>query len=945
MGHLSYKRFTSHIVILLSSMLLACGGGGSGGGGNSGSGNNGGGNSGGGASSLPAVASSTSVSSVPSSSGPSTTLTLGTPTTNPILIPPSATPTSVKFLSVVRGTYYPEKLILDEIDKDGNLILPGTIATLKDDGVLPDMYKGDQIYSGELLLSSVAPTERSYRVRADHKGTDVQSGVGRFWVSGCPARARQPDPSKAVLDTKSDSYIFANEVLVTLTDTVPQQLDDINELLKGAKGKVVGCIPALRQYLVELPDSSTAESLYTAIDILKSKPEQVAEVTPNALVLSPEKESATACDGQCQWYLERIRAPEAWAIAGGGDEQMGVGLIDFGVDCLLSDVKCVLGRGGDINYSNGINGRDHGTGVASLIGAQKELPDADPAKANQMVGVAWNTALHPYSFEQVGGSQYQMSQLITMSMSEANIRVINISAAVGIDQGKNIRNAMCSAIASGRLIVAAAGNASAARNCQWPEIYPAGYNTANPLDQCTNGADLAKGLLVVGSIDADNKLAEWEIPSDDPAKQKTTLCSNTLYVDLYAPGKNIFAASTDGSHYGTKNGTSFSAPLVAGAAAVLWAAKPTLTVSEVHDRLIASAAIYAKTAKQTRNQTQDPRMEGKHLLDLFAAVGGKDAVIPPKLIPEPFEFGTRNNAEQNAVVTSDSVTIKGIEAAVPVSIKGGFYSIDNAPFTSAAGTLEPNQTLRVQLTTADTPLVNREATVTLGTVSKTFQVATAAVALVPVSSFNFNDVANAALGSSVLSGILGITGLPAATAISIVGGEYSIEGGAFTSAKGTVNANQAIQLRVKAAEKPETKVTATVTIGNVSDTFSATTVPIDILPDAFTFTDAYSVEPATVLTSNVITLTGINTAATISVSGGEYSIDGGEYRTTAGSVVAGQTVQIRHRSASGFSSDSYTSVSIGNYSTSFHSRTVINPEDVKKFLLIMPAILHLTLYP
>ena len=133
------------------------------------------------------------------------------------------------------------------------------------------------------------------------------------------------------------------------------------------------------------------------------------------------------CDGlDCQWYLERIRAPQAWSIAGGGDAQVGVAVIDFGVDCNHPELDC----DGSVHAEDII---DHGTGVAGLIGSRNR-------EGSNMVGVAWNTALHPYSFIGRGGSQYKMSELITLSMAQDSVRVINISAATAIDPGNQIRD-------------------------------------------------------------------------------------------------------------------------------------------------------------------------------------------------------------------------------------------------------------------------------------------------------------------------------------------------------------------------------------------------------------------------------------------------------------------------------------------------------------------------
>ncbi len=839
-----------------------------------------------------------------------TTLILGAPTSNPIVIPPSPTGVPVKFLAVVRGTFYPEQLAMDEVDKSG-AIVQTNVLTLKDDGVDSDAFRGDRTYSGQLILNSVFSAEKMYRVHASHKGAEVTSGTGRFWVSGCPSVARPSNPARAVLDSQSGGYVFANEMLVTLADTVPPDLGEINAIMSDVQGQVVGCIPALRQYLVEIAGSTTSNALYSAIGTLKNNT-NVVDATPNALVLNMPEGDKVACDGlECQWYLDRIRAPQAWSLVGGGDEQASVAVIDFGVNCNNPELNC----NSSIVSEDTI---DHGTGVASLIGARK-------GDGTAMVGVAWNTELYPFSFIGSGGSQYKMSELITLSMARESIRVINISAATATDPGNQIRNAMCSAIDSGRLIIAAAGNASTANNCQLANVYPAFYNG---MGQCANGANLAKGLLVVGATDADNNLAQWE---------DNSLCSNTLYVDIFAPGKDIYAANATSGGYSAKNGTSFAAPLVAGSAAVLWAAQPSLTVAGIHDKLVASAATFSQTATGVRSKTMDARLEGKQLVDLYAAVGGKESQVNPDVAPEVFTIPNNNQADRNTEVKSAPIIVTGIDATVPIDINGGFYSIDNGPFTSAAGTVGPNQSVVVLLHSADSALANTEATLTIGTISKTFQVTTVVAAAPQPDNFDFYDVTQAQPGALVTSNILRIAGITAATTIAVTGGEYAINGGAFTSASGTVGPNQDIQIRTIAASTPATTLTAVVTIGGVSDSFNVITRAVDTNPEPFIFTGLTNVSPGIQVESNTITLAGINSAALISISGGEYSIDGGSYSATASAVVAGQTVKVRHRSATAFASDSYSTLTIGGYSATFHSLTSGNTAPVATSVSILDS--------
>ena len=69
-------------------------------------------------------------------------------------------------------------------------------------------------------------------------------------------------------------------------------------------------------------------------------------------------------------------------------------------------------------------------------------------------------------------------------------------------------------------------------------------------------------------------------------------------VKLVAPGERVFSTFS-GSRYGTWSGTSFAAPLVSAAAALLLNADPTLTPTEMTDLLTRSAVRLGTDAYST----------------------------------------------------------------------------------------------------------------------------------------------------------------------------------------------------------------------------------------------------------------------------------------------------------------------------------------------------------
>lgn len=100
----------------------------------------------------------------------------------------------------------------------------------------------------------------------------------------------------------------------------------------------------------------------------------------------------------------------------------------------------------------------------------------------------------------------------------------------------------------------------------------------------------------------------------------------------------------------------------------------------------------------------------------------------------------------------------------------------------------------------------------------------------------------------------------------------------------------------------------------------------DTVPDQFTFTDQSGVAISSTITSAAITVTGIDAAATITVTGGTYDINAsGTFVSTDGSVNNGDTVRARHTSSASYLTDTNTVVTIGGVSDTFRSITEGDP--------------------
>ena len=119
-----------------------------------------------------------------------------------------------------------------------------------------------------------------------------------------------------------------------------------------------------------------------------------------------------------------------------------------------------------------------------------------------------------------------------------------------------IQQAIETAIRKGMLVVAAAGNDGEAGS---PLTYPASL----------------PHVLTAAATDEQN--------------QPTSFSSRSRFVDLAAPGQDITVASALDNSWASEDGTSFSSPLVAGAAAWVWTVRPELDASQLFEVMRRSA--------------------------------------------------------------------------------------------------------------------------------------------------------------------------------------------------------------------------------------------------------------------------------------------------------------------------------------------------------------------
>ncbi len=207
-------------------------------------------------------------------------------------------------------------------------------------------------------------------------------------------------------------------------------------------------------------------------------------------------------------------------------------------------------------------------------------------------------------------------------------------------------------------------------------------------------------------------------------------------------------------------------------------------------------------------------------------MGAYEKTTPADTTPDVFTFTDQTGVLLNTLRESNSITVSGIAAPASISITGGEYRIGAGSYTSAPGTVSNGNTVTVRQTSSASFSTTTNSTLTIGGVSDIFSLTT--LDSIPSDTtpdaFTFTDQAGVSLNSLRESNSITVVGITAPSPISIIGGEYKIGAGSYTSAPGTVNNGDTITVRQTSSASFSTTTNATLTIGGVSDTFSLTTL-------------------------------------------------------------------------------------------------------------------------
>ena len=259
-----------------------------------------------------------------------------------------------------------------------------------------------------------------------------------------------------------------------------------------------------------------------------------------------------------KWDLTMIDAQSAWNMGYMG-EGITIGVIDSGVQPDHPDLAENLLP--TVCYLEGVDASTdtigHGTFVTGMIAAG--------INGVGTIGAAPKAKIQPLKCFDASVPKTTISMMVRSVYDAVDLygcRILNMSCGA-TENSLTLKKAIEYAIARGCIVVAAVGN-----DGNDVPNYPAAYS----------------GVIGVGSV--------------GQTKAVSSTSQKNASVKLVAPGERVFSTFS-GSRYGTWSGTSFAAPLVSAAAALLLNADPTLTPTEMTDLLTRSAVRLGTDAYST----------------------------------------------------------------------------------------------------------------------------------------------------------------------------------------------------------------------------------------------------------------------------------------------------------------------------------------------------------
>lgn len=255
----------------------------------------------------------------------------------------------------------------------------------------------------------------------------------------------------------------------------------------------------------------------------------------------------------------------------------------------------------------------HGTAVAGLLAAAPSRDDDVVGMAPAATVLTIRQASSVFTKPDTNGTQRPAGDVDTLAEAvvlavQRRATVINISEAACLSparaarEGALLQSALRFAARSDVVVVAAAGNAGVG-----------GCTGARDMHEVSLPGWYNDDVLTVGATGPDDTAAPFTVPGS--------------WVDVAAAGTGLWSLAVGGGVTSDGvAGTSFAAPRVAGLAALVRQRFPTLTATQVTDRILATARRPAGG--------RDPYL-GHGVIDPLAALTAEPAVLRAGIEPTP----------------------------------------------------------------------------------------------------------------------------------------------------------------------------------------------------------------------------------------------------------------------------------------------------------------------